>query len=85
VVESETYVDDDCDAVGKGEVIAELALHDIEVLMLLSSVYNGGREREYHWEGRYKLGLEGRRVGVLILRGRTEVCREFWEICEAQI
>ena len=52
MVERETDVDDDCDAVGKGEVTAELALHDIEVLMLLSSVYNGGREREYHWEGR---------------------------------
>jgi len=48
VVESETDVDDDCDAVGKGEVTAKLALHDIEVLTLLSSVYNGGREREYH-------------------------------------
>lgn len=51
MVESKTDVDDDGDAVGKGEVTAELALHDIEVL-LLSSIHNGGREREYHWEGR---------------------------------
>jgi hypothetical protein len=36
VVERETDVDDDSDAVGKGEVTAELALHDIQVLMLLS-------------------------------------------------